>query len=269
MPVETIAHGTRLTRNPVGTNPDELGTLDFWSEPIHQMYAQHPFPDYQKNRAIIVWHMDHAELDRLTAQRIYNNQDYDPGTPGCQTASGLQAPDPPAGRGIEMGVFPTPWQADYSGSSRAISEQARRDARRAYSHEEGHRFFDKSRVFKNEDDISRLLGANWEALRPHQAAGDSTHEDGAETYYAVLGADECRGHFSDGKPFTPSPQLYSFMRCLYWLSANLKGAWVASLVPQAGCVWFQLWTGWGWEWRSVSAVDWHQEKWNGSAWVRM
>lgn len=264
---QTIAHGTQLTRCAMGT-ADELGAPAFLEEPIHQMYAQHPFPSYQAGRKLTYWHMDHPELDRLTALKIANLQDYDTIKDGCQTAVGLQWPDPPESKGIEIGVSPANWQPDYTGPARPLTEQARRNARKAYSHEEGHRYFWKSRVWKNEDDISRLLTQRFQELRPRQ--GHNEYEDGAEVFRALLGADECRGYYSNDQPATNiSPELRSLVRCLYWLSANLRGAWVASLVPKPGWVWFQVYANGGWRWRAVNELDWHQQEWTGAAWVRI
>ncbi|PKL79073.1 MAG: hypothetical protein CVV27_02400 [Candidatus Melainabacteria bacterium HGW-Melainabacteria-1] len=267
MTTDSLPFGGTLVRKHVGPSPDELGAPAFWAEPIHQMYAQHPFQAYQQGRRITAWHMDHPELDSMTAAKIANLQDFDPNVPGCQVAAGLCWPDPPESKGIEMGVFPAGWQPEYTGPARYISEQARRDARKTYSHEEGHRYFGKSRTWRNEDDISRLSTQRFLELRPRQAG--SEFEDAAEVYRAVMGSDECRGYYSDGTTASISPELRSLVRCLFWLSANLKGAWVASLVPgPAGCM-YQLWVGFGWEWRWVSASDWHTEKWTGSAWVRI
>ncbi|MGV3526563.1 MAG: hypothetical protein ACO1RX_20260 [Candidatus Sericytochromatia bacterium] len=261
---DQLVHQASLTRYPMG-HPDELGALSFWNQTLQQMYGQHPFPAFMDELDLILYHMDHPELDRMTAQRLANLQDFDTNAPGCQTAAGLYHHKDR----LELGLFPYSWQADYTGPARGIPESSRLAARKTLCHEAGHFHADLCRFKHNDDDISRLLTNQFLNLRPHKAAGDNEDEDWAEVFRAILGSDETRGMFSDGQPFSPTAELRSLMRCAYWLAGNLRGCWVANLTPGAGGCMFQLWVGLGWRWRWVSAEDWHSEEWTGSSWVRI
>lgn len=265
MDIQTLNFGTTLIRNHVGPDPNECGSKDFWQSPLNGLFAQMRFPGLHAKLKLSATHMDHSSQDIMTANRQPCLQDYDPNTPGYQVAAGLYT-----GAGnLAIGLFPANWTPEYAGPLRPLTDAARSAARGVLSHEFGHFYADMSRYARNEDDISRLNTARFRELRPHQAAGDNEHEDLAETYRLICGADGDRGTFSDGKAFNPSPELRSTIRCLYWLACNLQGAWVCSLVPQAGGVMYQVWLGLGWKWRWVSADDWHSQEWDGQQWKKI
>lgn len=262
---QPLNFGATLTIQSVGP-ASECGSPAFWQAPLDEMYAQMPFPSLHQLIKLLIANMDAAELDQQIAAGKACLEDYDPARPGYQVAAGLYT-----GNGnLAIGLFPNGWTTGvYTGPARPLTEAARLAARRVLPHEFGHFYADQCRYASNSDDIARLITARFRELRPHQAAGDNEHEDLAEVFRAICGSDECRGTFSDGKLFTPTPQLRALIRCMYWLAANLRGCWVAQLIPQDGWVWFQVWVGAGWRWRCVSATDWHQQEWNGSAWVRI
>jgi len=263
-PVTTaLAYGVTLIRWPISA-ADTLQPPAFWQTSLHQLYAQLPFPGLWEPLELNVCHMDHPQLDRFVAERRPCLEDYDPATPGAQVAAGLQALN-----WIWIGVFPPGWTAGvHTGPERAVSLAHCQAARKVLAHEAGHYYFGRCRYgHAADDDVSRRATAAFRLLRPQQTANE--YEDAAETYRAICGDDETRGTFSDGKAFTPRPELRSLVRCLYWLTASLKGCWVASLEPKADWVWFQVWIGTSWRWRCVHATTYEQQEWNGSAWVRI
>lgn len=263
MTQDTLPYGVILIRFNVGPDINEVGTLSFWTEILHQLYAQMPFPSLWNKLKLSVWHMDHSTLDEMFRQGRACLQDYDTATPGYQVAVGLYT-----GNGeLAIAIFPANWQADYTGPARPLTEDARIYGRKVWSHEAGHFYFDQSNYGKFLDDISRILTQWFRANRPKQT--ENEHEDGAEVYRAVCGSEDVRGTFSDDKPFTPKPELRSFIRCMFWMAANLRGCWVQSVTPGTSGVMYQIWVGLGWEWRWVSADDWHSEKWTGTAWKRI
>lgn len=254
-----LNHNVTLIRWHVGPNPDECGTVAFWQAALDQLYAQQPFRGLFDTLKLNVWHMDHPELDRRVLAKQWCLEDYDPNTPGFQVADGLTA------AGIDLGLFPAGWTPGvYTGPYRPLTDTSRTKARKALSHEFGHWHQGQCR-YGGADEVAKWIKLRFRELRPHQAAGDNEYEDWAECYRAMLGTDECRGFFSDGKIFSPSVELYSLMRCTYWLQGNLAGLKVHDFTPQAGGVVYQALYGVAWKWRFIGN-DWRSQEWTGSAW---
>lgn len=256
-----LPHGPQLTRYSLGAE-DELGTVDQWSQPMHDLYAVQPFPSlWQQLRRINAWHMDHAQLDAETAAKIANLQDYDTITPGCQVAAGLFFD---GDRGIDVGVFPNGWTPDYNGPRRFIPPNAVANAVSVLYHESGHFLMWACRILSGQDDISKKASQ----LLTDFAAGQNQASNLSE-YFAELFRALVKGTFSDEKAFTFPPDLKSLLLCLYWLTAALKGYWVVSLAPgNGGCMYQVFIDGW-FRWRWISSVDWHSEEWTGSVWKRI
>jgi len=256
-----LKEGALLTRWYMG-NADECGTVAFWQEHISQLYAQMPFPDLWRRVKLNVWHMDHPEQDNRVQRGQWCLEDYQPGTPGYQVADGLTATE------IDLALFPDGWQPGvYTGPARPLTDEARNHSRLALSHEFGH-FHQFACRYDGSDDIAKHIKRCFQQLRPHQAAGDNEYEDWAETYRAILGADPCRGFFSDNKPFKPSPELYSLLRCAYWLQSNLANLPVQNCTPQAfGVMYCALINGVN-RWRFID-LNWRGQEWvppaNGKA----
>jgi len=256
----TLNFGTTLTRWPI-SHPDTLQSPIFWQKPLDEMYAQMPFPSLWQPLRLHVFHMDHPELDARIGRRTPCLEDYAPDQPGFQVAAGLQMDFD-----VAIALFPTGYTTGvYTGPERALSASSCAAGRKVMAHEAWHYAFFMCRYgHLANDDVSRLNTTRFRELRPRQA--ENEYEDAAETGRAVLGCNETRGTFSDGKPFTASPELYALLRCMYQLTASLKGAWVASYAPQAGGIMYQFWAGFGWKWRFISSHDWRQQEWNGSTW---
>lgn len=262
---QTINFGVRLTRKHVGSNPDECGTVAQWQQLLNELYGQMPFPSLWGLLKLVIWHMDHPEQDAMVAAGQFCLMDYDPNTPGYQGAAGLQWDDQ-----LHIGAYPSGFSPDYSGPPRSITS-ALASAFSVLDHEAGHFYFGQSRHGKDDDDITRKTRAHFNALRPQQAAGGNEYEDAAEVYRAICGTNARRGTFSDGKRFVASPELAALVRCLYWLNHNLRGCWVASVAPMNGGVQYQVWVGWRWVWRFVSASNWAGQEYDPAtnSWKRI
>lgn len=254
----TLNHGVTLTRYFVGA-ADEVGNPAFWQQPLDQMYAQHPFPAFWAPLRLHVWHMDHPWQDEMSARGQYCLQDYAPQTPGWQVADGLNVGD-----NIDLGIRPDGWQpGDTPAMYRPLLDSAKLSIRKSLSHEVGHYHQGKCR-YGQSDDIARHITASFRALRPHQAAGDNEYEDWAEVFRALMGADDCRGFFSDGKPFTPDPELFALMKCAYWLAGNLAGKPVSHFTPCNGGVMYQALINGAYRWRWIGTDGRSQEYINGA-----
>lgn len=228
------------------STPDELGTTAYWQQPLDQLYAQMPFRGLFEKLKLNIWHMDHGELTWRVEHGQWCLKDYDTSKPGYQVADGLTASE------IDLAVFPDGWRPEDTNQARPLPASALSHARKALSHEFGHWHQGQCR-YGQSDPIAQKITQWWQANRPHQAGNE--YEDWAECYRATHGADECRGFFSDNKPFNPSPELYAFLRCAYWLQGNLAGKQIANFQPANGGVMYQALFADGWHIRWIG-VDW-------------
>lgn len=245
----------------------ECGTLEQWQNKFDGLFGQNPYPDLFKYFTLGAYNMDHPNLDWMTANRVPCLQDYDVNQPGNQVAAGLFKGIQNNIGILDIGFFPDNWTADYSGPARPISAASIQSGLNVTDHEFGHYVAARSRMLGSaNDDISKKQTASFRSLRPHQAAADNEDEDFAESYRAINGSDECRGKFSDNKPFSPTPELRSMIRGCYALSANLAGCWIANYTPSMGGVMYQVWIGFGWKWRWLNTESFTSQEWDGSKW---
>lgn len=259
--IDQLDFGVTLERYP-GTLPaDSLGDLNSFKVPMRQLYDRMPFPALHDDLTLRAFHMDCEEQDLFVEQKRSCLKDIYPDQAGYQGGAGLYLQ-----KVIDLAFRPNNYTPDYEGPSRALTEQNRIDGRGVLSHEFGHYYFDASRYEYNNDDISKRLTAAFNAIRPYQA--QNNYEDAAEVYRAICGDNTVIGTFSDKKPFAPSPELKSLVRCLYFLAANYKGCWVSNVTPKSDGVMFCVFVGLGWEWRYVMEANWSQYKWNGSTWIQ-
>lgn len=235
-----LQHGIILARYPLsGQLPDVLGEPAFWQEATNQLYSRMPFPTLWAGLRIELWDPRRPELEDPTT--IPNVRDYS-GAPGEQPAAGLQYPGQ---RRICLSV-------------RAGAPSA---ARKTLAHESGH--FVESEL-DGADDVSNLARAKWEEWRPHQGANEK--EDFAEVWRAGWGHDEVIGSFSDGKPWTPIPELFSLVNCWFWLAGNLRGKKLVAFKPVPGGVMYQALIDGQYHWRFVDN-HWRSQEYNGHEWV--
>lgn len=222
----------RLNRYYTGDTPDDVGTVGLWKEPLDQMYAQLPFPMFWKGLELEVWHMGCPDLINTGKVTLL---DYQLDVPGYQTAVGLYT----GNKKIAVGVFVDGWQPGVP-CDKDPSWDNLIYTRNALSHEIGHMhadFIDYNESGNSQ--IAQQMTILFNNLRPNQTS--NVGEDYAETFRAILGADKLRGYFSDNKPFTPSPQLNTLIRCAYWLNSNLSGKIVKNLKLNDGwCQWDQM-----------------------------
>jgi hypothetical protein len=247
------------------SNAGELGDTAFWRQLIDQLYAQMPFSNLFAVLRFGMYHMDHPEQRRMALLKKACLIDYDPIKEGKQTAAGLyEFYLNPNGENLTLGAFPNPFTYDYTGSARPISWGSLVDVRKVASHEFGHHYFHVCRFGYGTDDAAKRFTERFRQYRPRQA--DNEHEDAAEAYRAVAGADDVRGTYSDNKPATISPELRSTVRCGYWFTANLNGAWVSTLTPARGGIMYQVFSLGGWKWRWLDENTFRSQEWDGHNW---
>lgn len=230
-----IAHNVILNRYPLDNNSDSVGTVVQWEKPIHDIYAQMPFPSLFSGLTVEAIHRDTpqgAELKNRNAA-------------GLAWSGGLRL--------IQFSVHEnrTPEQAVLT-----------------LSHEFGHFYQFECRLkldSSETDQITALIAEQWNTLRPFQT--QATKEDWAEVCRAVFGADAVRGTYSDGKRASISTELRSLVRCAYWLSLVLKGLHVYKIKPTASGVQYCAWLNNGWRWRWISQTDFQSKEWNGKEWI--
>lgn len=254
-PTSTILNfGVTLLRWNVGPSPDECGAVAFIQQSLDQLYAQQPFPSLFQPLHLNMVHMDHDEQNRRVAARVACLRNYAPDQPGYHVADGL------TGSEIDLALFPDGWQVEtiYTGPPRPLTEAARQHSRKALSHEFGH-WHQFHCCYGGSDDIAKLITAWWRANRPKQA--ENEWEDWAENFRGCLGADECRGFYSDNKPCNPTPERYAFLRCAYWLAGNLANQKLYDFRPQAGGIQYCVLVNNVWTWRFIS------NGWQGQEWV--
>lgn len=249
-------YGVILKRFYVGDSPDEVGTIEFWSEPVRQLFDQMPFAQLWNGLELEIWHMCSPDLVTQNKQTLL---DYDLSKPGCQSAVGLTF----GKKKICLGVYPEGFMPGYSDNPVDVTESNRQCTRKALSHEFGHLLH-----FGADLDAANTIGQEmrreWDVLRPRQAA--NTHEDWAECCRALFGTSDVRGTFSDGKPFVPTPRLFTFLKVAYWLGVNLSSRPVNDLTV------FDTFVRW---YRTDESKyyaltsNWEQFAWNGTGWNRV
>lgn len=239
----TIAHNVTLNRYPLNSNPDSVGTIALWERPVHEIYAQMPFRGLFSGLTVESIHIDTPEGAGLKERNAA----------GLAWSGGMRL--------IQFSVSPT-----------RIPEQAVL----TFSHEFGHFYQFECRLdlYGSEaDDITRKIREQWDLLRPQQ--GHNAREDWAEVCRAVFGADAVRGTYSDNKRAEISPQLRSLIRCAYWLSLSLRGAFVNKITPLTNGVQYCVWdesklpdvsAGKGWRWRWISEKTFQSQEWDGKNW---
>lgn len=229
-----IAHNVTLNRYPLDGNPDSVGTVAQWEKPIHDIYAQMPFPSLFNGLTVEAIHRDTPEGAELKKRN----------------AAGLA----------------------WSGGQRLIQfsvhdNRSPEQAVLTFSHEFGHFYQFECRLSltaSETDDITARIREQWDIMRPHQT--ESTREDWAEVCRAVFGADAVRGTYSDGKQSRITPELRALIRCAYWLSLSLQGLHVYKIKPQAGGVQYCAWINGGWRWRFISEKTFQSQEWDGQKW---
>lgn len=178
----------KLKRFTVTNNPDEVGSLSVWYMAINDLYRQMPLDEFWDGTTIEVWNMDSPDLLRFFQEKKVHLKDFDPNTPGMQTAAELYFMG--NSKHVAVGYWnPNPWGVDPLQFSIDV-----------LSHGIGHMHHDICGFKDNESKscVHHALTDLFDAYRPHQAAGDSYHEDYAETYRALFGGVNVRGTFSDG-----------------------------------------------------------------------
>jgi hypothetical protein len=252
-----------LSRFYVGGTPDEVGSVSFWKEAIDQLYAQLPFPEFWKSFELEIWHMGSPDLIKHDSVTLL---DYDKSVAGYQTAAGLFF----GNKKLALGVFYPGWQPGVPSASIPSTDDLK-NARKVISHEIGHAYSDMSNLFKDHSKIANTLSTTFERLRPNQT--QNVHEDFAETYRACLGTDECRGTFSDGKLFMPSPALNTLMRCCFMLSRNLENKnWSNLKFNDSWCQWeqveFSIWPFYSTRYYALT-VNWEMFIWENNTWKKI
>ncbi|MEZ0374919.1 MAG: hypothetical protein ACAI44_37885 [Candidatus Sericytochromatia bacterium] len=256
--------GATITRYGM-TSPDDVGPVSDFVADQNELYALMPFPSLHGQVRMGVVHMDHERQDQLVAMKKPCLLDYDVVKPDYQGAAGLTG-DLEGEENLNLGMYPVPFTPVYTGPVRPLTDANRLAGRRCLSHEFGHFYAWQCRIGTRTDDVAILLTQRFSELRPHQAENEA--EDFAECYRAILGVNACRGTFSDGKPYSPSPELRSLLTCAFWLAANLAGKAVHDLNPAAGGVMYQFLDGWVWRWRWISNA-WQSQQWDGAKWVNI
>lgn len=206
--------GTIIKRFPTSNNFDSLGTIDYWEQFFRNLYGQLQWKDVFSRLTAEIWDFDSPDLPKEV-------RDFDPNTPGNQEAAGLfYAPN----------RIVIPVKKDLKGKLQFEK------AGLILSHEFGHFYELQAR---GENTISTQIWNTFLSLRPHQAANDDPWEDFAECFRALLGVDEVRGTFSDGKPYT-NDRLRSFMKMYLPLAEYLKNDVIRNLeMHDTWCSWKQ------------------------------
>ena len=236
---------------------DEIGTVEDYAQAIWKAYIPAPFPSMfaglTKFEAI---NQDHEELDKRTAQGVYNTQDLDPNKSGFQNVLAFHLQG-----WIQLGIYPSPWTPDYTGPARPITAAARASTLKCVVHEIGHYYQFACNVDRGTDDVSRLMTAMFKGFESGQTQASNFAEWFAEVFHHIA-----TGAFSDGVKANLPPELVQLMRCAYFLSVALKNRSVKDLTPHPTGIMYQTWVGFGWRWRWYSAIDWKQKEHDGSQW---
>lgn len=233
----TIAHNVTLNRYPLDGNPDSVGTVALWERPVHEIYAQMPFPTLFSGLTVEAIHVDTpqgAELKRRNAA-------------GLAWSGGLRL--------IQFSVSPT---------------RTPETAVLTFAHEFGHfyQFECGLKLDSNETtQINAHIRTHWDAMKPGQGHNDK--EDWAEVCRAVFGCNRTRGTYSNDAPASIRPELRSLIRCAYWLSLTLASKSVHSITPKAGGVMYQALLNDGWRWRWIDANSFRSQEWTGTQWIQI
>lgn len=244
------------------SNPDEVGTVQFWESEIYQLIAQNPFPKFWGGLKIEIRHMNDPELKKIENQP--NVLDRDLNQAGCQNSQELCFMN--GARRIQIAVYPERWTAEQSGPN-TITDYQLFISKCSLSHGVGHLQADLIGLFGSRDRISAELTSRFRKMRPGHA--QSEVEDAAEIYRAVMGSDTVRGTYSDNVKSTDiSNELKLLMKSAFWLSDNLKNQNVSELAFGNG---FASWAISGWFTKTLYRLNvstFQHERWTGSAWVK-
>jgi hypothetical protein len=245
-----IPHGVALNRYPAAgqVHPDTLGSEQFWAAPLHQLYAQMPYPGLFNGLELNIWHDLNPVIMAAPSPTLL---DYDPATPGAQRAVGLHWPTL---KRIDLLVSDT-WTPD--------------KARNVLAHEFGHRYQHAcglSLYTPETTHARRALRLWWDSNRPRQ--GHNTAEDWAEVYRAVCGCDNTRGTYSNGAPAGLSLQMRSFIRGAYYFS-HVSPVLADFSVGDFFIQWRQE-IGWfSSEWRYLNTNNFTLYAWRNNQWLQI
>lgn len=249
-----MPHGVTLIRHaaPGVVHPDTLGTEANWAQPIHQLYAQMPFPGLFRGLQLNVWDERNSTLQQVAAsQSAPSLLDYDLSQPGSQRAVGLHWPGQAR---IDLLVTAS-WTPTH--------------ARRVLSHEFGHYYQHACglRLTGTESTPARrALASLWHAFRPEQ--GHNTFEDWAEVYRAVAGCNETRGTYSDGKQASLPGTMRSLIRCAYWFS-RIQDTVSDVELGDFYLIWRQELPWFRSEWRYLNTDNFTLYAWRNAAWQQI
>lgn len=260
--VRALPWNITLERHSMG-HPDEVGSVPFWQTELDQLIRQNPFPQFWDGLKIEVWHMNDKDLQKNKP----NVLDRDEAKAGCQNSQELCFMNGIGGeKRIQIAVYPEQWREQQDGPNH-ITERQRNISRQSLSHGVGHLYGDECGIFSNYDRISAELTAAFRKWNTKHA--QSEVEDVAEIYRAVMGGDDVRCKYSDGKQFGYHPELSTLMRGMFWLSKNLRHQVICDLVVKQD---FIEWTTPGFWWLKsyyrLNLQKWQHERWTGSQWVK-
>ena len=183
--------------------------------------------------------------------------DYDRATPGFQTADGLDV----AGPEVWISFYPPGFRP--GDAPKPIPPENVIQRMNAVDHELGHQHGAYCGIWSGTSAIQKLLTERFKAMMPGQASNE--WEDYAECYRALLGSDECRGFFSNNKPYN-NESLRALFRGAWYISRALSGKMVTDLSAAGKYV---QWCEWWYVWRTWYRLDterWQVEKWTNSGW---
>lgn len=254
-----INHGVSLKRFFISSNLEsvdaELGSVEFWSGKINELYSRLPFRELWEGVTLNVINNSHPDLELLKSQGVVTVKDFDLNTPGNQTAVGLYWGND--SKRMDVNIFP---ERGFFWSANVLS------------HEFGHMIQDLSGIFEDKDDIQKLMTQWFRENRPHQAAGDNEHEDFAEVFRALCGFKVHQNKFSDDKVYDPPKGMKTLVRCCYNLAKILKNKKITDLNFHD---WWCQWREWErvlwfiWVPKDKAMTDqWDTFTWNGSSWVK-
>lgn len=229
-------------------HPDELGTLARWETAIRALFWQLPFKDYWQGTVIKGFNLSAPE----TPQQLV---DYDRETPGFQTAAGLDVP----GKELWISFFPEGWKPGSAPSGNIpIATIDQRIS--TLSHELGHQYAEYSGFKVDKTPFQRCLTQLFRVCRPDQASNED--ECWAEVYRALMGADNVRGYFSDGKPFY-SQSCRAILRTAWYLNYTLGNRTIWNLTTYGDWVqWCEYGLFWVTQYYRINA-NWQKEKYVG------
>lgn len=209
---------------------DDLGTLVFWDTVLSELYAKMPFPAFWKGLDIHIVDMDNPSLKEANERGEANLRDYSKDQ-GLQTAAGLYWHRDK----LEIAVFSN-WLHGVSNDT--LQKEMVLQAAKVLVHEIGHHHERESGCGATTW-LGKIITEQFDLYRPRKSHNRS--EDWAEVYRALFGGKDTIGYFSDNKPYTPNPTLYTLMKSAYWLNINLISKHITDLKFNPGYV---TWTEW-------------------------